>query len=196
MKTIRHTLVPLAIATITLGCTSGSDAVSVPGADDVAATPTTSAVTLPVESSTVTESATDDPDVSGPPTAPSTPTDAPPTTAPRPDDPVTTPPTTAAPPTTESTAPETAAAPPSTDAPADGVYLRVGDEGDEVGLMQFKLSVLGYLPTGADSGVFDEATNGALRRFQADYGLGVDGVFGPLAGRALNAAVQSVIVET
>lgn len=86
--------------------------------------------------------------------------------------------------------------PPATDGSPDEVFLRVGDEGDEVGLMQFKLSVLGYLPVGSDSGVFDQATENGLRRFQADYGLGVDGVFGPLTGRALNAAAQSVATET
>ena len=61
--------------------------------------------------------------------------------------------------------------------------------------MQLKLSVIDYLPAGSDTGVFDEATQRGLRRFQSDYGLGVDGIFGPLTGRALNAAVQSINIE-
>lgn len=97
---------------------------------------------------------------------------------------------------TDASPPETTAAPPATDAAQDDVFLRLGDESPEVELMQFKLSVLEYLPTGSDTGVFDEATQSGLRRFQSDYGLGVDGIFGPLTGRALNAAIQSVAVET
>ncbi len=115
-----------------------------------------------------------------------------------------TPSITTAPTTTDATAasttappPETDVAPPATEAPPDDdVFLRIGDEGSEVGVMQLKLSLLDYLPAGSDNGVFDEATQGGLRRFQADYGLGVDGIFGPLTGRSLNAAVQSVDIES
>lgn len=100
-----------------------------------------------------------------------------------------------APSTTAPAPPETTTAAPAIDAPSDDVFLRIGDEGPEVGVMQLKLSVIDYLPAGSDTGVFDEATQRGLRLFQADYGLGVDGIFGPLTGRALNAAVQSINVE-
>ncbi len=58
--------------------------------------------------------------------------------------------------------------------------------------MQRKLAILGYLPDGSDNGIFDEATRAGLRRFQSDYGLGVDGIFGPLTDRSLTAASLSV----
>lgn len=194
MHRIRTTLTPIGIALTMLGCTSGSEAVPIPGADAVVTDPLASG-DLPV----VTDPpATDAPPAEQPATtvassqeattssttapvatqAPSSSTQAPAssTTAPAP--------------------PATTAAPPATDAPSEDVFLRIGDEGPEVGVMQLKLSVLGYLPAGSDTGVFDEATRGGLRSFQSDYGLGVDGIFGPLTGRALNAAVQSVAVET
>lgn len=167
------TMATLTVAT-TAGCTSGSDAVPVPGADAVSTTPdgpiksssSTTATTTPVTTDTTPAT-----------TTPATTTSA---TAPGPSE---APPSTALP------------LPPATDPPVEVVYLRLGDEGDAVGSMQFKLAVLGYMQPGSDTGVFDEATDAGLRRFQADYGLGVDGVFGPLTGRSLNAATQSIAVE-
>lgn len=189
MQRIRHTLTPLAIAMILVGCTTGSGAVPVPGASVPVTAPTgTSDTVPPTEPPSDITSTQANPDTSGNQAASTAPIIAAPAT-----DPITT--QAEAPATSEAEAPATTAAPPATNAPSDDVYFRVGDEGDEIGLMQFKLSVLGYLPVGSDTGVFDDATSGALRRFQADYGLGVDGVFGPLTGRALTAAAQSVHVE-
>ena len=72
------------------------------------------------------------------------------------------------------------------------MFLRVGDEGPEVASVQRRLIELDYLPAGADTGVFDQATADALIDFQAQYGLIVDGIFGPESDRALNAAIASV----
>ncbi|MEM1335160.1 MAG: peptidoglycan-binding domain-containing protein [Actinomycetota bacterium] len=78
------------------------------------------------------------------------------------------------------------------DAASDDVFLRRGDEGPEVRSMQQRLIVLEYLAAGGDTGVFDAATADALIDFQAQYGLVVDGIFGPQSDRALNAAAASV----
>ena len=48
--------------------------------------------------------------------------------------------------------------------------LRRGDTGEQVRQIQIRLIELGYLEEEA-SGVFDEATEAALIRFQADHGL-------------------------
>ncbi len=76
---------------------------------------------------------------------------------------------------------------------ADGPFLRRGDEGPEVVSLQQRLIELEYLAPGGDSGVFDGATADALIDFQAQYGLVVDGIFGPESDRALNAAAASVV---
>ena len=59
----------------------------------------------------------------------------------------------------------------------DGV-LRPGDEGDDVTALQEALAGLGYY-TGAASGTYDNATAAAVRLFQRDYRLDVDGKAGP-----------------
>lgn len=76
--------------------------------------------------------------------------------------------------------------------PPPDEFLRRGDEGPEVASMQRRLIVLDYLAPGGDTGVFDGATADALIDFQAQYGLIVDGIFGPQTDRALNAAAASV----
>lgn len=203
MLRVLTTLAPLSLASILLGCASGSDEVSVPVADVVVTAPVVT-IELPQIDDSVEPVATTTEAVASS-AAPTTTIDDVSTTA----APVTTarPATTAAPaasaaPATTAAPAATTAAPPATTGPTaateaqgDDGYFRRGDEGPEVGLMQFKLSVLGYMATGSDSGFFDQATESGLRSFQADYGLGVDGVFGPLTGRALNAAVASINVD-
>ncbi len=189
-----------AMAIALAGCTSGSDAIPVPGADEeitapvasfddaTAVTDTTQTDEIPTTASPEPVAAEPTPDSAAPTSAAPTPTTAPttaPSAAPSTDDP-----------TETGAGAEAAPDPEAAETPDDAVFLRLGDQGDEVGLMQFKLSVLQYLPTGSDTGVFDEATESGLRRFQSDYGLGVDGVFGPLTERSLNAALQSVNVES
>lgn len=93
---------------------------------------------------------------------------------------------------TTSVAPSTTDAPTTTEAPVADVFLRVGDEGPEVRSMQEQLIALEYLPAGAADGRFDQETADALIDFQADYGLVVDGIYGPESDRALNAAAASV----
>jgi general secretion pathway protein A len=72
-----------------------------------------------------------------------------------------------------------------------------GQQGAEVQALQQQLRALGYLPAGA-LGQFDGETVEAVRRFQRDYALQVDGLAGPttrillahLVGRAPNAVTQ------
>ena len=99
--------------------------------------------------------------------------------------------------------PETVAVPPEPEPAADPAttegrnpdFLRQGDEGSRIGLIQFKLVALGYLPEGGDTAVFDGATNSAVLAFQGDYGLIVDGIIGPETERAISAAAESINPE-
>lgn len=59
----------------------------------------------------------------------------------------------------------------------DGV-LRPGDEGEDVEALQEALAELGYFAT-AVGGVYDDDTERAVRAFQRDYRLSVDGKAGP-----------------
>lgn len=56
--------------------------------------------------------------------------------------------------------------------------------GDDVVALQERLLELGY-DVGRPNGIFDAQTEQALRGFQRDYGLAVDGVCGPATLRAL-----------
>ena len=93
-------------------------------------------------------------------------------------------------------APEATPAPSVSPAPEEGSatafprILRAGDRGDDVRLMQEKLKALQYgCPV---SGVFDEPTLSALKRFQALNGLVADGVMGSKsAGVLLSSAARS-----
>ena len=82
----------------------------------------------------------------------------------------------------------------------DGV-LRHGDEGEEVRRAQQWLVEMhrawwmGYLPDGtltdpAASGVFDDDTEAAVRSFQRDFGLAVDGRAGPQTLAMIQRAVN------
>ena len=57
------------------------------------------------------------------------------------------------------------------------VSLRMGDEGDDVVLLQVRLMALGYLSGKAD-GVFGSATGAAVAAFQLRNGLTADGIAG------------------
>lgn len=149
-------------------CTGGSDTVEVPGAETTVVT--------------AAPAATSEPDTEPPvETELPTPTPAPRVTeAPTPTE--TPPPTETASPSTTPPAPEVA---PETTQARNPDFLRQGDEGPRIGLIQFKLVAVGYLPTGSDTGVFDAATNSAVLAFQGDYGLIVDGIIGPETDRDL-----------
>lgn len=65
---------------------------------------------------------------------------------------------------------------------------RRGDEGPAVAEIQAALVTLGTLPAVPPGVVFDEATDRAVRAFQQQRGLVVDGVVGPETYAALQAA--------
>lgn len=65
--------------------------------------------------------------------------------------------------------------------------LQHGVTGKDVERLQGDLSRLGY-QIGAN-GVFDESTEAAVKKFQQDHNLTVDGIVGPQTGRQLGAAL-------
>ena len=195
-----RTIVMLGVVLAAAACTGGSDAVPAPGdtptimvdtattsvATTVDATPTPSADTVPTDVGDSSDSVTapDTAEADSVATAPTTQV-APAATAD---------PTTTAPPPTE---PATTTAPAPTPPPtAEPTFLREGSEGPEVAILQLKLITLGYLPPGADTGVFGSDTNRAVLEFQGQYGLIVDGLVGPETDRSLTAAALSVDVES
>jgi N-acetylmuramoyl-L-alanine amidase len=56
--------------------------------------------------------------------------------------------------------------------------LRLGNQGESVKELQAMLVLLGYFP-GPVSGVYQEATETAVRRFQEAAGITPDGIVGP-----------------
>jgi peptidoglycan hydrolase-like protein with peptidoglycan-binding domain len=173
--TRRTTLIAFTMLLVLTGasCTGGSDSVEVPGAGTIGVAADQSASTT--TSSTEPPVATEIP----------TPTPAPTTTEP---------PSTTAPPATDIAPPAPTPAPETTEG-RNPDFLRQGDAGPRIGLIQFKLVALGYLPAGGDTAVFDGATNGAVLAFQGDYGLIVDGIIGPETERAISAAAESINPE-
>ncbi|MCR4425173.1 MAG: peptidoglycan-binding protein [Firmicutes bacterium] len=73
--------------------------------------------------------------------------------------------------------------------------LRVGDRGDSVIELQEYLSLAGYLDGAAD-GIFGPATLSAVRRFQADAKLDVDGVVGASTWDALLSVAAAKATRT
>ncbi|NMG08875.1 peptidoglycan-binding domain-containing protein [Brasilonema sp. UFV-L1] len=65
--------------------------------------------------------------------------------------------------------------------------LQSGSTGADVERLQGELSQLGYEV--AVDGVFGEATENAVKKFQKDNNLTVDGIVGPQTGRQLGAAL-------
>lgn len=77
-------------------------------------------------------------------------------------------------------------------APKLAVYssmIRYGDKGDDVRAVQQALTFLGYSP-GAIDGIFGPLTNEAVRRFQSDQRIAVDGIVGPETISALNIELR------
>lgn len=89
---------------------------------------------------------------------------------------------------------ETGSAPVEPNAPLMGWrFLRNGDEGDDVKQMQEALIRLGYdLGRWGADGDFGDATEIAVKEFQRDYGLEVDGECGPLTFAAIDAALVAL----
>ena len=73
--------------------------------------------------------------------------------------------------------------------PIDGVTMRSGDVGYQVTALQESLKALGYY-TAAITGSYDTATFVAVKHFQEDKHLTVDGVAGPKVQAALNAMID------
>jgi N-acetylmuramoyl-L-alanine amidase len=77
--------------------------------------------------------------------------------------------------------------------PAQYLYRR-GDTGPAVAEIRRKLAILGLLPDGAnpleppEAAVFDEDCDKAVRHFQQQRGLTIDGLVGPATWRALDEA--------
>ncbi|MFH7024160.1 MAG: peptidoglycan-binding protein [Heteroscytonema crispum UTEX LB 1556] len=65
--------------------------------------------------------------------------------------------------------------------------LQHGSTGADVERLQRDLSQLGYQL--AVDGNFGEATDKAVKKFQQDHNLTVDGIVGPQTGRQLGAAL-------
>lgn len=68
-------------------------------------------------------------------------------------------------------------------------YLMKGDSGIEVKTLQNNLNYIGY-PCGTADGKFGTNTDSALRKFQKDYGLTVDGKYGADSKKKLEEAVE------
>jgi peptidoglycan L-alanyl-D-glutamate endopeptidase CwlK len=63
--------------------------------------------------------------------------------------------------------------------------LRKGDRGEDVRLIQTRLSVLGFLNSGDIDGVFGPGTEAAIKKFQKSKALAPDGLIGPQTRIAL-----------
>ena len=77
---------------------------------------------------------------------------------------------------------------------AQAASLKQGSNGTEVRYLQENLIGFGYL-TGTADGRYGPKTTEAVRRFQADFGLAVDGKAGMATQTALNNAVVRLQVE-
>ena len=84
----------------------------------------------------------------------------------------------------------------------DRIYataLGPGDEGPQVRAVQYYLAVIGYfddeIPSVRLTGVFDEATESAVRAFQAQQGLTVDGIVGRDTWNAITESYLRIITS-
>jgi hypothetical protein len=69
------------------------------------------------------------------------------------------------------------------------VPLELGDEHEEVACLESRLIGAGLLVDAAPDDVFDEATDAAVRVFQARHGIVVDGIVGPQTATRIGAWV-------
>ncbi|MFQ3581330.1 MAG: glucosaminidase domain-containing protein [Chloracidobacterium sp.] len=93
-------------------------------------------------------------------------------------------------PTPPASQPLPPAAPPPTGVPQE--TLRQGNRGESVRLLQQSLIRLGYMTEAAYNtgpGIFGPRTDAALRAFQRDAGITVDGIYGPQTRQALTQAL-------
>ena len=78
--------------------------------------------------------------------------------------------------------------------------LSRGDTGDDVRVMQYYLAVIAAyydtIPAIEVNGVFDEATEAAVRAFQQQFGLAADGLVGRQTWQAMEDAYESIRTST
>jgi len=74
-----------------------------------------------------------------------------------------------------------------------GVQLKRGSYGDDVKLLEQYLQALGYAPS--QEGLFDEQTERALKSYEQDKGLAVDGEYDAEVGAALVEDIRSMISQ-
>ncbi|MFG6113749.1 NlpC/P60 family protein [Halobacillus sp. MO56] len=74
-------------------------------------------------------------------------------------------------------------------------FLDKGDRGQEVEALQTELEDQGYYTYNLD-GIFGPITEDAVKDFQADQGLAVDGIAGPNTLAALNSTTDNETAET
>lgn len=66
--------------------------------------------------------------------------------------------------------------------------MKIGSKGEEVALLQNNLNALNY-PCGKADGIYGQNTAAAVRKFQENHGLTVDGKAGPLTQAAIQKAL-------
>ena len=77
----------------------------------------------------------------------------------------------------------------------DTAKLKRDDHGAAVIALRRRLAAEGYLAADALAGAFDDAVEGAVRRFQAQHGIAVDGAVGPDTFRALNVPAAARVEQ-
>ena len=73
---------------------------------------------------------------------------------------------------------------------ASAASLQLSSSGDEVKQLQQYLIRLNYLKSGSDTGSFDDATEGAVKNLQKDYGLKSDGIAGNSTVSLVNGLIK------
>ena len=73
---------------------------------------------------------------------------------------------------------------------ASAASLQMSSSGDEVKQLQQYLIRLNYLKSGSDTGTFDDATEGAVKNLQKDYGLKSDGIAGNSTISLVNGLIK------
>jgi hypothetical protein len=71
------------------------------------------------------------------------------------------------------------------------ISVKLGMRGEAVGAVQKYLAKLNYLPMNAPDGVFGQATEAAVKKYQQENDLTVDGIVGCKTFAALEADVEN-----
>ncbi len=70
------------------------------------------------------------------------------------------------------------------------IWVKLGMKGEAVGAVQKYLAKLNYLPMNAPDGVFGQATEAAVKKYQQDKDLTIDGIVGCKTFAALENDVE------